>query len=189
MPGRSGSAVGGVALFTVAAFSSLPFSARICTAPGSVSRWPSRSLHCRWRAAIVFRACVCGIALATGGAATLLVLALFLPWQELCYERDGELDLSRDAASQRTAGRPHRDPWQRSWRSRSCSWYSTRVAGGVDARARGGAGARCGDARLPARAAQRNNNRVQGRVRQRRDRGPRCRRHPPRACLGAPKPT
>ena len=83
---------GGVALFTVAAFSSLTFLrthlygawiglelaiALVAQPLARGSRVPSVRLA--------------GYALATGGAATLLVLALFLPWQELCYERDGEL--------------------------------------------------------------------------------------------------
>ena len=130
---------GGVALFTVAAFSSLTF-----LRTHLYGAWIGLALAIALVALPLARGSrvpsvrLAGYALATGGAATLLVLALFLPWQELCYERDGELDLSRDAASQRTAGRPHRDPWQRSWRSRSCSRTGPASPRGVDARARSG---------------------------------------------------
>ena len=83
---------GGVALFTAAAFSSITFlrshlygawiglalAVVLAALPLALGiRIPSLRLP--------------GYALATAGAAMLFVFALFLPWQGLCYERDGEL--------------------------------------------------------------------------------------------------
>jgi hypothetical protein len=85
---------GGVALFTAAAISSLTFSGSRLGAA-----WIGLALAVALAALPLAR----GIrvpsvrlpryALATGGAAALLISALFFPWQEICYGRDGEVGL------------------------------------------------------------------------------------------------
>jgi hypothetical protein len=80
----------GVALFTAAAFSSLTF-----LRTHLYGAWIGLALAIVLVALPLTRDIrvpsvrLPGYALATGGAATLLVVALFLPWQELCYERNG----------------------------------------------------------------------------------------------------
>ena len=85
---------GGVALFTAAAFSSITF-----LRTHMYGAWIGLALAIALAALPLARGIrvpslrLPGYALATGGAATLLVFALFLPWQEACYERNGELGL------------------------------------------------------------------------------------------------